>query len=154
LIRLVIVLLLASCAMTPTQRREESLVRDARTFNDDLRWGRYEQLGQSLSREEAKLMLARAEAAGDDLMMADYEVTAITFAVGSEAATVSVKFDWYSRRANILHSTFLEQRWEFQGGRWLMTKQRRTRGDRLLLVPEPVAPPEGPPGTPANPPPG
>jgi hypothetical protein len=135
-------LLAAACAMTPTQRREETLVREARMFNDDLRWGRYEQLGQSLSREEAALMMARANAVGDDLVMADYEVTAVTFASGSEAATVAVKFEWYSRRVNIVHSTAVEQRWELQGGRWLMVKQRRVRGDRLALVPEPVAPPD------------
>jgi hypothetical protein len=131
----------AACAMTPTQRREETLTREARAFNDDLRWGRYEQVNLSLPAEEAALLAARAAALGDDLVIGDYEVTSITFVNGSEAATVVVKFDWYSKRDSILHSSTLEQRWEDQSGRWLVTKQRRLRGDRFPLIPEPVPPP-------------
>ena len=133
--------LTAACAVTPTQQREETLVREARGFNDDLRWGRYEQLYLSLPSEEAQLLAARAAALGDDLVVADYEVTSIKFASGSEAATVIVNFDWYSKRATTLHASTLEQRWEYQHGHWLVTKQRRLRGERFPLVPEPVAPP-------------
>jgi hypothetical protein len=131
----------AACAVTPTQRREETLVREARGFNDDLRWARYEQLHLSLPPGEAQLIASRAAALGDDLMIGDYEVTSITFAPGSEAATVMVKFDWYSKRVGIVHSSTLEQRWELQGGRWLVTKQRRVRGERFPLVTEPAPPP-------------
>jgi hypothetical protein len=134
-------LLLLACAVTPTQQREESLVREARSFNDDLRWQRYEQLHLSLPAGEAALLNARAAAVGDDLAMGDYEVSSIAFDRGSEAATVLVKFDWYSKRDPILRSSTLEQRWEIQGGRWVVTKQRRVRGDRFPLVTEPAPPP-------------
>jgi hypothetical protein len=132
--------LLLAC-MTPTQRREDTLIREARTFNDDLRWARYDQLTASLPPEEAPLFMARANAVGDDLVLADYEVTSITFAPDSEKATVGVSIQWYTRRASIVHSTTLEQRWELRNGRWLVAKQRRVRGDRFPLVPEPAAPP-------------
>jgi hypothetical protein len=138
----------AACAVTPTQRREETLVREARAFNDDVRWARYEQLHMSLPPGEAALLSSRAAAMGDDLAIADYEVTTISFAPGSEAATVVVKFDWYSKRATTLHSSTLEQRWEYQGGRWLVAKQRRLRGDRFPLVTEPVSTPPSPPPAP------
>jgi hypothetical protein len=133
--------LLAACAVTPTQRREETLVREARMFNDDLRWARYEQLHLSLPPGEADLLASRAAAIGDDLVIGDYEVTSINFATGSEAATVMVKFDWYSKRMGIVHSSTVEQKWELQDGRWIMSKQRRVRGERFPLVPEPVPPP-------------
>src|SRR6185295_18210552 len=70
---LVALCLLAGCLVTPTQRREETLVREAREFNDDIRWGRYEQLYLSLPPEEAALMSSRAAALGDDLVVGDYE---------------------------------------------------------------------------------
>ena len=136
-----VVALNAACAMTPAQRREENLVREARTFNDDLRWQRYEQLSESLPPEEARLLQSRAEAMGDDLAMADYDVTSITFAPGSEAANVVVKFSWYSKRATTLHETTVDQRWEYQSGRWVLVKQRRARGERFPLIPEPAPPP-------------
>jgi hypothetical protein len=139
--RLVLGLLLLACAVTPTQQREESLVREARSFNDDLRWQRYEQLHLSLPPGEAALLSARAAAMGDDLAMGDYEVTTIAFDHGSEAATVVVKFEWYSKRDPILRSSTLEQRWQLQGGRWVVTKQRRLRGDRFPLITEPAPPP-------------
>jgi hypothetical protein len=140
--RAVLVLLcLAGCVVTPTQRREETLVREAREFNDDIRWGRYEQLHLSLPPEEAQLMVSRAAALGDDLEVGDYEVVSIHFAGGSEAATSVVKFSWYSKRDMIVHSSVIEQRWEYQAGKWMLTKQRRLRGDRFPLIPEAVPPP-------------
>jgi hypothetical protein len=139
----------AACAVTATQRREETLVREARAFNDDLRWARYEQLGLSLPPDEAALVLTRAAALGDDLVIGDYEVTSINFAQGSEKATVTVKFDWYSKRETTLRSSTLQQQWEYQGGKWLVTKQRRVRGDRFPLVTEPVPAPA--PASPAAP---
>jgi hypothetical protein len=138
------VALLALGCMSPTQRREDNLLREARTFNDDLRWGRYDQLSGSLPPDEARLFLARAHEVGDDLVLADYEVTAVNFAPGSDAATVAVSVQWYNRRAAILHSTSLEQRWEFRDGRWMVARQKRVRGDRFPLVPEPVAAPPAP----------
>jgi hypothetical protein len=139
--KLLLLLGLTGCLVTPVQRREDTLVREAREFNDDIRWGRYEQLHLSLPPEEAALMSSRAAALGDDLVVGDYEVTSIKFASGSEAATAMVKFDWYSKRDSILHSSTVEQRWEYQAGKWMMTKQRRLRGERFPLVPEPVPPP-------------
>lgn len=139
---LVAVAALALACLSPTQRREESLVREARTFNDDLRWGRYEQLSTSLPREEAELFLARVGAVGDELVLADYEVTSVSFDPGSDKATVLVKLDWYSKRAMSLRSTVLDQRWEHQAGKWRMTKQRRLRGDRFPLVTEPAPKPK------------
>ena len=138
---LIATLALAGCLVTPVQRREDTLVREAHEFNDDLRWGRYEQLHLSLPPEDAALMSSRAAALGDDLVVGDYEVTSIKFGAGSEAATAMVKFDWYSKRDSILHSSVIEQRWEFLEGKWTMTKQRRLRGDRFPLVPDPVPPP-------------
>jgi len=138
---LILAVALAGCMVTPVQRREDTLVREAREFNDDIRWGRYEQLHLSLPPDEAALIVSRAAALGDDLVVGDYEVTSIKFASGSEAATAMVKFDWYSKRDSILHSSVVEQRWEYLEGRWLMTKQRRLRGERFPLVPEPVPPP-------------
>lgn len=131
--------LTAAGCLSTTQRREDNLVREARTFNDDFRWARWEALTAAMPKEDGKLFLGRVGEVGDELVLADYEVTSITFVQGSEAATVVVRFDWYMKSQMRLRSTTLEQRWEWKEGRWLAVKHRRTRGDRFPLVTEPIA---------------
>ena len=125
--------------MTPGQRREDDLVRDARMFNDDFRWGRWDILGQSMTPEENALFQARKNLVETDLVIVDYEVTAVKFMPGSEAATVDVKLEWYKKSDPTVRQATLQQRWELRNGHWMMIKQRRSRGDRFPLVPEPVA---------------
>jgi hypothetical protein len=126
-------------------------------FNDDFRWGRYDILGQSMTPEENALFQARKNLVDTDLVIVDYEVTAVKFMQGSEAATVDVKLEWYKKSDPSVRQATLQQRWELRNGRWMMIKQRRARGDRFPLVPEPatektaadkVAPLESKPGAP------
>jgi hypothetical protein len=124
--------------MTPGQRREDDLVRDARMFNDDFRWGRWDILGQSMTPEENALFQARKNLVDADLVIVDYELTAVRFMQGSEAATVDVKLEWYNKNDPSVRQATLQQRWELRSGRWMMIKQRRSRGDRFPLVPEPA----------------
>ena len=126
-----------SC-MTGTQRREDDLVQNARLWNDDFRWGRWDIVGQSMTAEENKLFQERKNLIEADLVIVDYEVTSIHFLQQSEAATVEVKLEWYRKAEETVRHATLQQRWERRSGRWLMIKQRRVRGDRFPLVPEPV----------------
>jgi hypothetical protein len=133
-------LLLASAVgcLTATQRREEDLLSSARLWNDDFRWGRWEIVGQSMPPEENALFQERRKLVDEDLVIADYEVTAIHFVRQSQAATADVKIEWYNKSEPTVRHATLQQRWENRGGRWMMIKQRRVRGDRFPLVPEPA----------------
>jgi hypothetical protein len=124
--------------MTPTQRREDDLMHDARMWNDDFRWGRWDIVGQTMTAEENKLFQERKNLVDEDLVIVDYEVLAIHFLQQSEAATVDVKLQWYKKAEETVRHATLQQRWERRAGRWMMIKQRRVRGDRFPLVPEPV----------------
>jgi hypothetical protein len=137
---------------TPTQRREEDLQRDARMWNDEFRWGRWEVIGQSMTPEENALFQERRKLVDADLVMVDYEVLAIKFLQASEAATVDVRIEWYTKSEPSVRQASLQQRWERRGGRWMMIRQRRVRGDRFPLVPEPAAEPAAKPGTESRPP--
>ena len=145
--RSVVVLMLVAAAvacMTPAQRREDDLIRDARMFNDDFRWGRYDVIGQSMTAEENALFQERRQLVDKDLVIADYEVTSVKFLQQSQAATVDVTLEWYRKSELTVRQATLQQRWEQRGGRWMMIKQRRIRGDRFPLVPEPTAETAGP----------
>jgi hypothetical protein len=119
-------------------------MHDARMWNDDFRWGRWEVLGQSMPDDENVLFQERRRMVDEDLVMADYEVTSVKFLPGSETATVDVQLQWYSKRDPSLRKASLQQRWERRSGRWMMIKQRRVRGDRFPLVPEIAAQPAAP----------
>lgn len=138
---LALVLVLAGCA-AGTPRREEVLIQNARAFNDDLRWGRWDAMAGTMPREEALAFLERARALEPELVVADFEVGSIDFQPGSEAANVTARFEWYLKRDPVIRNTTILQRWEFQEGRWQVTKLRRTRGDRFGLITEPARPPE------------
>ena len=131
-------LALAGC-LSASQRRQDDLMRDARMFNDDLRWARWDQMGSAMSVEDRQLLLERVDLVGNDLVMCDYEVKSVHFDTGSSAATVAVFIEWYSKTDPSLRNTTIEQRWETRDGRWMMIKQRRSHGARFPLVTEPVA---------------
>jgi hypothetical protein len=134
-----IALFVGACLLSPVQQREETLVREARMFNDDLRWARYEELAKAMPPEEGPLFLGRVGAVGEDLALGDSDVVSITFGTPSETAVVVAKIEWYYKRDLVVKSTTLEQRWQLKSGRWSMVKQRRIRGDRFPLVTEPLA---------------
>ena len=131
-------LALAGC-FSASQRREDDLMRDARMFNDDLRWARWDSMGASMPAEDRRLLLERVDLVGNDLVMCDYEVKSVHFDTGSSGATVTVTIEWYAKNDPSVRKATLEQKWESLNGRWIMTKQRRSHGDRFPLVTEPVA---------------
>jgi hypothetical protein len=122
--------------MTPSQHRQDDLIRDARTFNDDFRWGRWDVLGQSMPDDENALFQERKNLVDADLVIVDYEVTSVHFGEQAETATVEVHMEWYKKSDPSVRQVTLQQRWELRGGRWMMMRQRRLRGDRFPLVPE------------------
>jgi hypothetical protein len=139
--RVALAMVLAACTLaciTPTQRREDDLIHDARAWNDDFRWARWDIVGQSLPPEEGILFQERRNLVGDDLVIADYEVTSVRFVQGSRAAMVDVTLQWYRKTDPTVRQATLRQRWEVRSGRWMMIKQRRARGDRFPLVPEQI----------------
>ncbi len=124
--------------LTAGQRREEDLMLNARMWNDDFRWGRWEIVGQAMTPEENELFQERRRLVDEDLVIADYEVTSIRFLQQSRAATVDVKLEWYRKTEPSIRRASLQQRWEHRAGRWMMIRQRRVRGDRFPLVSEPA----------------
>ena len=137
--------------LTATQEREGTLVRMARTFNDDWRWGRWEAMAGAMPPDDARRFRERVESLDEELELADFEVTAIDFGPDSKTATVVATFEWYWKSDLRVRKTTVTQRWSAETGPWTMVEVRRTRGDRFGLVPEPAAPTAGDPMAPAGP---
>jgi hypothetical protein len=124
--------------MGPMQRREDGLTRAAVEFNNELRWGRYEQVARFLSPDESQALLLRKRDLGEDFVIADNELTLVQFVPGSEKATVITEIAWYNQRRALMNKSTIEPRWEWTDGRWLLATQRRVHGVRFPLVPEPL----------------
>jgi len=133
----------ASC-ISPAHNRQDALFRIAHEYNDGLRWGRYDQVTSHLATGEAERFLARAGALGDDFEMVDEEVAGIRFADADRRAVVTVNFSWYNQRRSLLRQAVVSQDWRYTEGRCMCATQRRVRGDRLPLFPEPLAAAAGP----------
>jgi hypothetical protein len=137
------VALLALAALTPctscvapAERREESLMKIAREFNDGLRWGRDDQVYRCLSPADMHSLQARKADLGEDFVMADHEMKSIQIVPGVEKATVVAEFTWFNQRRAVVKKSTVEQKWEWHDGRWMVTEQTRIAGDRFPLVPE------------------
>jgi hypothetical protein len=135
--------LLGGC-FTASQHREDLLIKQARMFNDDWRWARWEAMATSMAPEDAIAFRKRVQALEEQLVLADYQVEAIEFSADKQSAMVSAWFEWYLKRDPVVRKTTVAERWEQRNGQWLVVSIRRTRGDRLGLVTEPVAPPAVP----------
>ena len=131
--------ILEFACITPAQSRQDSLVRITHQYNDGLRWGRYQDVTPHLAAEEAERFLARTGVLADDFEMADDEVASINFRDGGTRADVTVDFTWYNQRRSLVRRTLVGQDWRFRDGRWVCAAQRRLRGDRFPLIPEPIA---------------
>jgi hypothetical protein len=129
-----------------SQHREELLIKQARMFNDDWRWERWEAMTTVMPREDAVAFQRRVQAVEEQLVLANYEVIAIEFDADKQGATVSAWFEWYLKRDPIVRKTTVAQRWEQRDGQWQVVKIRRTRGDRFGLITEPAAVPVVPDG--------
>lgn len=129
----------AACIMLPAQRREDSLMRTAREFNDGLRWGREEEVTSCLSPVEAKGLQTRRADLGEDFVMADQEVKSVKVLPDADKATVVAEFTWFNQRHAILQRSTIEQKWEWSDSHWVVASWRRVAGDRFPLVPEPLA---------------
>jgi hypothetical protein len=64
-------------------------------------------------------------------------MTSVKFDDTPVKAKTIAHFQWYTKRDPVFRKSSIEQRWEIVGGDWRVTSQRRLRGERFPLVPEP-----------------
>jgi len=152
---LILMALFGAACVTPTQQRVELLGQNVREWNADVRWARYETAAAAMEPEEGRAFLKRVDQVEKDLIIADFEIINIKVGEPTTKATVIVRFEWYSQSRPVISSSVIEQRWEWKGGVWMVQEQKRLRGERFALVPEPptdVTPKATPEQAPTTPP--
>ncbi len=126
--------LVAGCGATP---RTQDCMNAIRGYNDAMRWQRLPEAAGFIAAAEREAFLDEQEELADELRIDDYEVTRMR-AAGRDRAWAQVKYTWHLDNVGTVNETTTEQAWERHGKRWMMAEERRTRGETMPGVAEPL----------------
>ena len=122
-IAVALALLAPACASGLSDRDE--LIEAVSHFNDDLRWGRWENatvwMAPTARRQFLRELPERTH--GGQLQTADVEVIGMQPVQGGRAV-VRVERSWYLLTDAELHHGVFEQQWQQVGGEWRLTAER------------------------------
>ncbi|MBS1121563.1 MAG: hypothetical protein H6Q90_3791 [Deltaproteobacteria bacterium] len=131
---MLVVATLAACGAA--QRDADTLGDSIRSFNDGVRWGRYEVAAAKIPARERSQFVNDMDERSDDIKISDYEVVNVD-ARGPKAARVHLKLSWYRDSEGTLRETHALQTWERHGKLWFMVQEARVRGAEMPGLPEP-----------------
>jgi hypothetical protein len=127
------VVMLVACGSA--QRDADTLAESIRSFNDGIRWGRYEVAAAKIPTRERSQFIDEMDSRGDDVRISEYEIVNVD-AHGTKEARVHLKFSWYRDKEEIVRETHSLQTWERHGKDWFMVQEARTRGAAMPGLPE------------------
>jgi hypothetical protein len=108
----------------------------AREYNDDVRWGRFDQAASHVAKAKRQRFVERRSALEEELQIADYEVTGIEVDKKKNTATARVQYSWTLRSRQLVEKTTTKQEWEQEGREWIMAKETRLSGSPLVIFDE------------------
>jgi len=132
---LAIVLLVSACGAAP--RSSDSLAETVRTYNDGIRWGRFDVAAKNIPVKERSKWVDESDDRAKDLKITEYDVVNVD-QKGEREAKVHIKMSWYSDREGTLHETHAVQTWEKHGKEWMMVDEARLKGTEMPGLPEPL----------------
>jgi len=131
---LAVLILLSACGAAPAS---DTLAETVRTYNEGVRWGRFEVAAVHLPAKERSKFVDENDERAKDLKITEYDVVNVD-QKGSKEAKVHIKMSWYSDREGTLHETHAVQTWEKKGREWLLVDESRTKGTEMPGLPEPL----------------
>ena len=133
--RLALILMLAACGAAP--RAGDTLVDSIRSFNDGVRWGRFDVAAKSIPAKQRSQFVEDNDDRAKDLKITQYDVVDVAQKEEREAK-VHIKMEWYSDREGVVHETHVVQTWEKRGKDWMMVDEARLKGTEMPGLPEPL----------------
>src|SRR5579862_8598247 len=113
---LILAVALAACA---APKATESLSDTIRSYNDSIRWERYEVAAVHLPAKERSERLDEWDERAHDLKITDYDIVKVD-QKGPREARVTIKLSWYLESEGKLHETHTQQVWERHDRDWIM----------------------------------
>jgi hypothetical protein len=122
-------LVLVACA--GSLKKSEDLMTDVRTYQEGLRWRKYDMAADYVPGPERERFLEERDEVDRDLRIDDYELERVKLEDGRERALVRVKYTWHLDSVGAVHDTVVEQSWERQGKVWRIVGSAHKRGEEM-----------------------
>ncbi len=134
-----VALTLAACG--GAQQSSDTLQESILSYNDGVRWQRFESAAVALPPKERGTFVDEMDARAKDLKISEYDIVRVE-KTGTKAAKVQVKVAWYKDSEGTLKETHALQTWERHGKAWWMVEETRLRGAEMPGLMERPEPPE------------
>lgn len=132
----VVVVGLAGCGgLAPKQ--PDNLADSIRSYNDGVRWGRYEVAAIHVPAKQRSQFVDDADERAHDVKITEYDLVKVDQRSDREAR-VHIKMSWYRESQGTVHETHAIQTWERHGKEWLLVDESRLRGAEMPGLPEPL----------------
>jgi hypothetical protein len=134
------VLLLATAGCMPGMGYStiDQVTNAAREYNNDVRWGRYDQAADHIAKDQRDRFVERHTSLEEDLEIADFELVNIVVDKAKQTATARVDYTWTLKNRGIVEKTTTKQTWEKRDSSWIMAQEMRVKGAPLVLFDEPA----------------
>lgn len=129
-------LFVAACGAAP--KSPEPLGDAVRSYNDGVRWGRFEIAASRIPVRERSGFVDEMDQRSKDLNITEYDIVRVEQR-GRREARVHVKIGWYLDSQGTLRETHVLQTWEQRGKLWFMVEEVRLRGDEMPGISEEVS---------------
>ena len=130
----ILALVLAAACHAP--KAGETLGESVRSYNEGVRWQRYETAAVHVPAAERAQFIDDADERAKDIKITDYEIVRVT-QKSDRVAEVQVKMSWYKDSEGLLRETQAMQTWERHGKTWLVIDETRVRGTEMPGLREP-----------------
>lgn len=129
--------LLSGCITGMGYSMSDQVMNAAREYNNDVRWGRWEQAAMHVPRDKRSRFVEKRTQLDDELEIADFELVNIVIDKAKETATARVDYSWVLKDRGIVEKTTTRQNWERKDGQWIVAQEVRVKGSPLTLFDEP-----------------
>lgn len=130
---ILLVVLLAACH---APKAGETLGESVRSYNDGIRWQRYDNAAVHVPPAERSQFIDDADERAKDIKITDYEIVKVDQKT-DRIAQVQIKLSWYSDSEGKLRETQAMQTWERHGKTWLVIEETRVKGTEMPGLREP-----------------
>jgi hypothetical protein len=131
-----VVCVLSACGGLPL-KNEETLVDAIRSYNDGVRWSRFEVAAVHVPPPERSQFVDEWDQRVKDLKITDYDVVRVDQKT-AKMAKAQIRVEWYKDSEGTVHETSAIQTWERRGKAWFVVEESRLRGTEMPGLPEPM----------------
>ena len=131
------ILALPGCMAGMGYSTMDQVTNAAREYNNDVRWGRYDQAAKHVPSTDRQRFVERHSSLEEDLEIADYELVNIEVDKKKQTASARVDYSWTLKTRGIVEKTTTRQKWERRDLEWVLASEERVKGAPLVLFEEP-----------------